>query len=65
MSTTTKRARCTRSTSGHSSKPTPKRSPRRSGLINGKRDKLMAVDMWDQAMMAIGGFAILMRLLSR
>ena len=54
ISTTTKRARCTRRTRGHTSKPIPKKSPRRRGLMRGKRDKLMEVDMWDQAMVAIG-----------
>ena len=33
--------------------------------MNGKRDKLMEVDMWHQAMVALGGFGKLMRLLSR
>ena len=47
ISTTTKRARCTRRTSGHTFKPTPKTSPRRSGLMDKKRNKLMEVDMWD------------------
>ena len=61
ISTTTERARCTRRTSGHTSKPTLKRSPRRSALTNGKRDKLIWVDMWDQATVGIGGFSELMR----
>ena len=65
MSMNTKRARCTRRTSGHTSKPTPTKSPKRSGLMNGKRDKLMELDMWDQAMVAIGGFGKFMRLPSR
>ena len=33
--------------------------------MNGKRDNLMEVDMWDQAMVATGGFGKLMRLPSR
>ena len=33
--------------------------------MNGKRDKLMDVNMWDQAMVAISGFGKLMRLPSR
>ena len=33
--------------------------------MNRKGHKLMEVDMWDQAMVAIGGFGKLMRLLSR
>ena len=62
ISKTTKRARCTRRTSGHISKPTPRQSPRRSGSTNGKRDKLMEVDMWDQATVAIDDFYKLTRL---
>ena len=65
ISTTIKRAKCTRRTSGHNSKPTPKKSTRKSGLTNGKRDKLVQVDMWDRATAAIGGFGKLMRLSSR
>ena len=64
-STTTKCARCSRRTSGHTSKPTQKKSPRTSGLTNGKRDKLIEVDLWDQATVVIGGFGELMRLPSR
>ena len=37
--------------------PPPKESQRRSGLRNGKRDKPMEVDMWDQATVAVGGFS--------
>ena len=33
--------------------------------MNAKRDKLIQVDMWDQAMVAIGRFGKLMRLPSR
>ena len=33
--------------------------------MNGKGDKLMEVDMWDQAMVATGGLDKLMRLPSR
>ena len=33
--------------------------------MNGKRDMLMEVNMWDQAMVAIGAFGKLTRLLSR
>ena len=33
--------------------------------MNEKRNKLMEVNIWDLAMVAIGGFSKLMRLLSR
>ena len=33
--------------------------------MNGKRDKLMEVDMWDQVMVAISGFGKLMSVPSR
>ena len=62
MGMTTKRAKCTRRTSGHTPKPTPKKSSRRSGSTNGKEDKLIEVDMWDQATVTIGRFDKLMRL---
>ena len=62
ISTATKRATRTRRTSGHSSKPTPKIQSWRSGFTNGKRDKLMEVNMWDQATVAFGGFSKWMRL---
>ena len=48
-STTTKCARCSRRTIGDTSKSTQKKSPRTSGLTNGKIDKLIEVDLWDQA----------------
>ena len=43
----------------------PKSSSKRSGLMNGKRDKLMEVDMRNQATAVIGEFGELMRLSSR
>ena len=65
ISTTKKSAKCTGRTSGHISEPDPKKCSRRSELTNGKRDKLVQVDMWDRATVAIGGVGKLMRLPSR
>ena len=58
---TTKRPKCTRRTSGHTCKPTLKTAARRSGVTKGKRNKLLAVDMWDRATAVIGGVGKLMR----
>ena len=65
MNTTIKHARCIKRTSGHTSKPSPKKSPKRSELTNRKRDDLVKVDMWDRATVAIGGFRKFMALPSR
>ena len=43
----------------------PKKASKEKRLMNGKRDKVMEVDMWDQATVAIGRFPELMRLPSR
>ena len=51
-------------TRGHTSKPSPRKSPTRSGLTNERGDKLTEVDMWDHTMVAIGRFDELRRLLS-